>query len=55
MEFRRKDHLGINYDSNNPDFCIDSFISLNDLKLKEDSEILKNIEKATGESNYLDK
>lgn len=55
MEFRREEHLGINYDSNNPDFCIDAFISLSDLKLKEDSEILKNIEKATGDSNYLDK
>ena len=55
MQFRREEHLGVNYDKNNPDLCIDSFISLSDLKLRKDSEILKNIEKETGDSNYLDK
>ena len=55
MQFRREEHLGVNYDKNNPDLCIDSFISLSDLKLRKDSEILKNIEKETGDSNYLDR
>lgn len=51
MRFRREDHLH----SKKPDLDIKSFISLSDLQLKEDDEILKNIEKATGDSNYLDK
>ena len=55
MQFRRWDHLEKGYDIYNPDLRIDSFISLNDLKLRKDSEILKNIKKETGDSNYLDK
>ena len=51
VRFRREDHLH----SKKPDLDIKSFISLSDLQLKEDDEILKNIEKATGDSNYLDK
>ena len=55
MEFRREEHLGVNYDPYKPDFCIDSFVNIISLQLRKDSEILKNIEKATGDSNYLDK
>lgn len=55
MQFRRWDHLEKGYDIYNPDLRIDSFISLSDLKLRKDSEILKNIEKETGDSNYLDR
>lgn len=53
MEFRREEHLKPY--AHNPDFTIETFISLSDLKLLEDSEILKNIEKETKDSNYLDK
>lgn len=53
MEFRRKDHLKPY--AHNPDFCIETFVNLISLQLRKDSEILKNIEKATGDSNYLDK
>ena len=55
MEFRREEHLGVNYDPYKPDFCIDSFVNIISLQLRKDSEILKNIEKETGDSNYLDK
>lgn len=55
MEFRREEHLGVNYDHNNPDFYIETFVNLISLQLRKDSEILKNIKKATGDSNYLDK
>lgn len=55
VEFRREDHLGENYDSENPDFTIETFVNLLSLQLRKDSEILKNVETATGDSNYLDK
>lgn len=51
MQFRREEHLH----SKKPDLCIDSFINLIFLQLRKDSEILKNIEKATVDSSYLDK
>ena len=51
MQFRREEHIH----SKKPDLCIDSFVNIISLQLRKDSEILKNIEKATGDSNYLDK
>ena len=51
MQFRREEHIH----SKKPDLCIDSFINLKSLQLRKDSEIIKNVEKATGDSNYLDK
>lgn len=53
MEFRREDHLKPY--AHNTDFCIETFVNLKSLQLRKDSEIIKNIEKATGDSNYLDK
>lgn len=51
MEFRREEHIH----SKKPDLDIKSFVNLISLQLRKDSEILKNIEKATGDRNYLDK
>ena len=33
MEFRREEHLGVNYDPYKPDFCIDSFVNIISLQL----------------------